>query len=166
MKYLYSILSCVFMVATVQAADTFELKLVDELDESEFYCLDVSGWGNHLKIEDPLQVHTCKPGSSDQQFVVDGSTLKMPEYDRCLAASASGDKALPGSAVMVRECDGSPMQKFELTSSGQIVMNGSDLCVAAGTESLEASGPSHLWRVASLQYCENFEAKLITWKAE
>ena len=165
-KFYYSILSCMLISTTSYGAETFKIKLVDQLDEPEFYCLDVAGWGDHLKIDDPVQVHTCKPDSPDQEFVVEGNALKMPEYNRCLTASASGDAALPGSALILRECDGSKMQSFIVHSSGKIMMNSSELCVAAGAESQEASGPSHLWRVASLQSCEHSESKLATWMTE
>jgi hypothetical protein len=165
-KFFYPIVACLFMSATAHSADTFQLKLVDQLDEPESYCLDVTGWGDHLKIDDPLQVHTCKPDSSDQEFIAEENVLKMPEYNRCLTASASGDAALPGSALLLRECDGSKVQNFKINSSGQIMMGDSDLCVAAGNDSQEASGPSHMWRVASLQSCESYEKKLTTWKAE
>ncbi|MCB1813802.1 MAG: RICIN domain-containing protein, partial [Candidatus Competibacteraceae bacterium] len=160
------ILSSLLMTTPVYSADTFMIKLADPLDEPEFYCLDVTGWGDHLKIDDPVQVHTCKPDSPDQEFVVEGSTLKMPEYNRCLTVSASGDKAQPGTALMVRECDGRVMQNFRILSSGQIMLNNSNLCLAAGSTSLEASGPSHLWRVASLQPCETTDKKFITWDTQ
>ncbi|TXR53674.1 RICIN domain-containing protein [Reinekea thalattae] len=165
-KFLYSMLAGLLISTSVYGADTFMIKLADQLDESEFYCIDVTGWGDHLKLDDPLQVHTCKPNSPDQEFVVAGSSLKMPEYDRCLTVSASGSMALPGSAVLLRECDGSAMQNLKLLSSGQIVLNDSDLCVAAGTTSMEASGPSHLWRVASVQSCETTDKELTTWQAQ
>lgn len=142
------------------------LKLVDQLDESESYCMDVTGWADHLKLEDPLQAHTCKPNSPDQEYVVEGNTLKMPEYNRCLTASASGDMTLPGAALLMRACNDSNMQNFKLLSSGRIQLTGSNLCVAAGNESLEASGPSHVWRVASVQPCDSTDQKLITWVAE
>lgn len=165
-KIFYAVLMNVFITTSAYSADTFVIKLVEPLDEPEFYCLDVAGWGDHLKIEDPLQVHTCKPDSPDQEFVVEGSTFKMPEYNRCLTVSASGNTAQPGTALMIRECDGRIMQNFKILSSGQIMLNNSNLCLAAGTTSLEASGPSHLWRVASLQPCDITDKKLITWGAQ
>ncbi|WP_372882323.1 RICIN domain-containing protein [Psychromonas sp.] len=165
-KFFYAILASLLMTTSAYSADTFMLKLADQLDEPEFYCLDVAGWGDHLKIDDPVQVHTCKPDSPDQEFVVEGSTLKMPEYNRCLTVSASGNMALPGSALMLRECDGGTMQNLKILSSGQIMLNNSNLCLAAGSTSLEASGPSHMWRVASLQPCESTDKKFTTWKAQ
>ena len=165
-KIIYVALTSVLMSTSVYSADTFMIKLADPLDEPENYCLDVAGWGDHLKLDDPLQVHTCKSDSPDQEFIVEGNALKMPEYNRCLTVSSSGVKAQQGTALMVRECNGDAMQNFNISSSGQIVLNNSSLCVAAGTTSLEASGPSHLWRVASMQPCDSTDKKLITWSVK
>jgi len=149
---------------TVFSSDSFQIKLVDQLDEPEYYCLDVTGWAKHLKLEDPLQAHTCKPTkSADQEFVLKGNTLVMPAYNRCFSASGSSGSALPGSSILVRECDGSKSQNFNILPSGQIELNNSGLCISAGDVSQKASGPSHLWRVASLQSCKNTDSKLTTW---
>lgn len=158
--------SCLLISTTVFSSDTFLIKLIDQLDEPEHYCLDVTGstYSKNLKLDDPLQAHTCKTTAApDQEFIVKGNTLIMPAYNRCLAASGSSGSALPGSAVLVRECDGSTSQNFAILSSGQIEFNNSGLCVSAGDMSQKASGPSHMWRVASLQSCKNTDSKLTTW---
>ena len=36
------------------------VRLVAPLDEPEFYCFDLAGWGKNLRLDDPLQTHTCK----------------------------------------------------------------------------------------------------------
>lgn len=145
------------------SGEPFSIRLVDELDEPEFYCLDITGWGDHLALDNPLQIHTCKPGSPDQQFVADGASLRMPEYDRCLTISASGATALPGVALLVRTCDDLEKQQFSITDAGRIRYADSSLCLAASAMSLEASGPSHMWRVASLQPCDSTDPALTTW---
>ena len=150
----------------VFGSNTFFIKLADQLDEEEYYCLDITGstYSNNLKLEDPLQAHTCKTGKApDQEFIAKGNTLVISAYDRCLTASGSSGSALPGSAVLLRECDESNSQNFDILSSGQIEFNNSGLCVAAGDVSQKASGPSHLWRVASLQSCQSTDSKLTTW---
>lgn len=158
--------SSLLIITAVFGSDTFFIKLADQLDEEEYYCLDITGstYSKNLKLEDPLQAHTCKTGTApDQEFIIKGSTLIISAYDRCLTASGSSGSALPGSAVLVRECDGSTSQKFDIKSSGQIEFNNSGLCVAAGEVSQKASGPSHLWRVASLQSCKSTDSRLTTW---
>ena len=43
--------------------------LRDPLDEPEFYCVDVAGFGSNLNLNSPLQAHTCKPGADDEVFI-------------------------------------------------------------------------------------------------
>ncbi|KXF83349.1 RICIN domain-containing protein [Enterovibrio coralii] len=124
------------------ADEAFVIKLVDPLDEEEFYCLDITGHKTSLKLDDPLQAHTCKKASDDQLFVLEQSTLKMPAYDRCLTAAGSSNTSLPGSTLLVRECNGGVTQNFSVLESGKVQLEGSDLCIAAGNVSKVASGPS------------------------
>ena len=42
--------------------------LAGPLDEPEFYCVDVAGFGANLSVSGPLQAHTCKPGADDELF--------------------------------------------------------------------------------------------------
>ena len=48
--------------------------LRDPLDEPEFYCVDVAGFGNNLNLNSPLQAHTCKPGADDELFIFNHPT--------------------------------------------------------------------------------------------
>jgi hypothetical protein len=147
------------------AAETLvQIRLVDPLDEPEFYCLDLSGWGDHLKLEDPLQAHTCKTrGAGDQMFSVEDGKILVGDTGRCLQVASSG-KALAGSAILARACSDSAMQAFTLEEDGRISVTGSDLCIAAGDESTDASGPSHVWRVLSAEHCDSVSAELMTWQ--
>ena len=42
-------------------ADATLIQLVDALDEPEFYCVDVPGFGTSLNLRSALTAHTCKP---------------------------------------------------------------------------------------------------------
>jgi len=123
------------MLSGVTAAETLQqVRLVAPLDEPEFYCLDLSGWGDHLKLDDPLQAHTCKTRRADDQlFAIKDGKILVGETDRCLQVAVSSGKALAGSA-------------------------------AAGDESTDASGPSHVWRVLSVERCDSVSAELMTWQ--
>ena len=60
--------------------------LRDPLDEPEFYCVDVAGFGSNLNLNSPLQAHTCKPGADDELFIFNHPTpgqFYMGAYD-CL----------------------------------------------------------------------------------
>ena len=123
------------------------VRLVAGLDEpEEFYCFDLAGWGKKLKLDDPLQTHTCKrTGGADQMFAFNNGRIEVFGYDRCVQAGGSTGATLPGSAVLARECDDSDMQKLSLEKDGTIRVNGSSYCLGAGSASTEASGPeSHV----------------------
>lgn len=156
----------VLLFSSAAVADSQQyVRLVDPLDEPEFYCLDLSGWGDHLKLEDPLQAHTCKVNDgSDQMFSVEENRITVGDTGRCLQVAVSSGKALAGSAIIARECNDSPMQALKLEDDGRISVAGSGLCVAAGDESTDASGPSHVWRVLSVERCDAVPAERMTWQ--
>ena len=73
-----------------QAEDGDFIRLIAALDEPEYYCLDLAGWGEHLQLDDPLQTHTCKNrGANDQKFHFESGRLKVSLYDRCVQVAGS-----------------------------------------------------------------------------
>ena len=84
--------------------------LRDPLDEPEFYCVDVAGFGNNLNLNSPLQAHTCKPGADDELFIFNRPApgqFYMDAYDVCLEAEEG--------LLYVRACSESPNQRFVLS---------------------------------------------------
>ena len=160
-----SVLVFLLLLSEYAATETLvQIRLVDPLDEPEFYCLDLSGWGDHLKLEDPLQAHTCKTrGAGDQMFVIKDGRILVGDTGRCLEIAGSG-KPLPGGAILARNCSDNAMQAFTLESDGRISVTGSDLCIAVGDQSTDASGPSHVWRVLSVERCDSVSAAQLTWQ--
>lgn len=141
------------------------IMLVDPLDEPEFYCFDLAGWGDHLQLDDPLQTHTCKTrGGDDQMFAFVGNKIHVSGTDRCLQVAGSSGVTLAGSAVLARTCADNPLQELSLSSSGKIMLGDSGLCIGSGNESREASGPSHVWRTMVVVDCAATEASLLTWQ--
>lgn len=53
---------------TVRFAAAGLLRLADNLDDPQGYCVDVAGFGANIRLDASLQAHTCKPGSDDQMF--------------------------------------------------------------------------------------------------
>ena len=150
---------------STQAADGDLVRLVDPLDEPKFYCLDLSGFGDHLRLEDPLQAHTCKGAEpADQLFTVVDGKITVDDTDRCLQAAVSSGEPLAGVSIIARPCTDTPLQALNLEANGQIKLGESELCVAAGTESTAASGPSHVWRVLSVQNCESVDSARSVWQ--
>ena len=144
------------------------LRLADNLDDPLGYCVDVAGFGANIRLDAPLQAHTCKPGSDDQLFVptVPGGGMRLVEYDRCLAAAME-----PGAKVNVVGCDaGAVNQRFNLDEDGRVRLttpNVPALClgVAAG-QGEPAGGRNHLRRDLALYYCEGADPALVTWELD
>ena len=144
-------------------AEATLVQLVDALDEPEYYCVDVPGFGRSLQLEAALMAHTCKPGADDEMFAVNRpnpGNLSMPAYDLCVEADAAGSPV----QLYLRECSGSPMQRFELDSDGGLVLAGTGLCMAVSPEDGEPTGgPSHLRRDLYMLDCDEVEPALGQW---
>lgn len=66
------------------------IQLIDPLDEPQFYCVDVPGFGASLNRDGALTAHTCKPRADDELFTAGHPSvghLYMPAYDRCVEAA-------------------------------------------------------------------------------
>jgi len=131
------------------------IRLVAGLDEpEEFYCFDLAGWGKKLKLDDPLQTHTCKKRSAeDQYFFFNAGRIEVTEYGRCVQVGGSSGLTLPGSAVLARPCSDEKLQLLTLEENGTIRVTNTDFCIGAGASSEPASGPSHMWRTLTVVNC-------------
>ena len=159
-----AVLTTLLSAHSVLADSMVQVRLVDPLDEPEFYCLDLMGWGDHLQLDDPVQAHTCKtrnPG--DQLFTFKDASVLVGDTGRCLEVASSGTP-LPGAAILARKCSDSPMQKIRLEENGHITVIDSGLCLVVGDQSTDASGPSHVWRVLAVGACDGAGAERMTWQ--
>lgn len=159
----------VLVASSVYAADDAAkgdfVRLIDALDEPEFYCFDLAGWGDHLQLDDPLQTHTCKNrGAGDQKFYFADGRLKVAGFDRCVQVAGSSGVTLAGSAVIARACSDNALQKLSLNDAGHIRVGDSGFCLGAGKDSTEASGPSHLWRTLTVLNCDTAPGNLVIWQ--
>ena len=81
------------------------IQLEDPLDEPEFYCVDVVGFRDSLKLDRALQAHTCKPGAEDELFSLNqpsSGQIYMAAYDLCVEAGEGRlylKPCSPGSAA-------------------------------------------------------------------
>ena len=147
-------------------ADPVMIRLVDPLDEPEFYCVDIPGFRQNVQLEAPLMAHTLKRfGSADEMFTLnypEEGQIYAAEYDLCI--EASGTK--PGDKLMLKKPSDSHLQRFVLTEEGKLVLKDHPqigFTVADGKGS-KAGGPSHLRRDLDLQDVTQAPAKLTTWK--
>ena len=131
-------------------AELVFVRIVDPLDEPRGYCIDISGYDDHINIDNPLQAHTCKEEVSNGDMVFDSARLLnerdlfVPVYDYCAEAA---DEA--GAHVFIKHCTAGPSQKWALSGNGTITpVSNSGLCLTLGTETAEAGTPPDVQ-----QYC-------------
>ncbi len=133
--------------------------LADPLDEPEFYCVDVAGFGAGLNVDAPLQAHTCKPGADDEMFAFNlpsEGQIYLVEHDRCIEAD--------GTSLYVRPCSESPLQRFVYGADGTLRLDGEDTCLAvAGGDGEPAGGRSHVRRDLLMQPCSEAAPALSQW---
>ena len=122
------------------SADRGLLRTAEALDEARGYCLDIAGVGSTLRLDDPLQAHTCKYGAplDDQRFerVAASSAIRAGAYDRCLAATALE----PGAKLVLRGCAGTPAQRWTLAWGRLSPESRRDLCVSLTGEKGQIAG--------------------------
>jgi triacylglycerol lipase len=120
-------------------ADAGLLRTIHALDEARGYCLDVPGPPETLRLDDPLQAHTCKYGAplDDQRFerTADGA-IRTAMYNRCLAAAALE----PGARLLLRTCAAAPAQRWSMAWGRLSPASAPDLCVAVAGEKGEPAG--------------------------
>lgn len=142
------------------------IRLVDPLDEPEFYCVDIPGFRQNVQLEAPLMAHTLKRfGSADEMFIMDHPAkgqIFANEYGLCIEASA----AKSGAKLMLKEPSDSSLQKFTLTDKGFLVLMdhpelGFTIDYKDGTK---AGGPSHVRRDLNLKKLSESPSNLTTWK--
>ena len=144
------------------------IQLLDPLDEPEFYCVDVPGFGRSLNLQGALTAHTCKPGADDEMFSLGHplpGNIYMPAYSLCVQAS----RPEQGAELALAGCDDAPLQKFRLNEKGQIrkeQVSDLSLCLTVADGVGEPTGgPSHLRRDLTLEACELTDEARTVWSA-
>ena len=97
-KLLITLFVSLFVTSVIaqEKSDGDYIRLVAELDEPEYYCFDLAGWGEKLRLDDPLQTHTCKlRGGADQMFKFEEGQLTVVGFDRCVEVTGSQPNSLP-----------------------------------------------------------------------
>ena len=88
------------------------IRLVDPLDEPEYYCVDIPGFRQNVQLKAPLMAHTLKRfGSADEMFIMDypkEGQIYAAEYDLCI--EAAGTKV--GAKLLLKKPGDSPLQRF------------------------------------------------------
>ena len=154
-------------VPPAEKVDSLFIQLTDPLGEPQFYYVDVPGPGTAVRLNSPLQAHTCKPleTAEDELFAFDylgEGQIYMEAYDLC--AEATGQTA--GPTVVLQPCSDSPNQRFVVDCGTVRLATGGqpDLCLAVDhNDGIPTGGPSHLRRDLTLEGCESISAELSSW---
>lgn len=152
---------------------TGQLRLADNLDRTDGYCLDILGSGEYIRFDMPMTVHNCKPGLYEDEAVMweaDGK-IRFPAYNACATAAGINQTVLAGAAVMPRVCgERSPfleaqyLQHFVYRADGRVELSGSGLCLTAGGDSAATFDAGHRWRTLSLQKCNDVPLSHSQWR--
>ena len=150
-------------IDSANAAGTL-VQLSDPLDEPEYYCVDVPGFGANLNLQAALMAHTCKPGADDEMFALNQprpGNLYMPAYHLCIEA----DGTQPPARLYLKACSDSEAQRFVYDPGGALVLSDTDLCMAVSPEDGQPTGgPSHLRRSLAMKPCADNDAALKQWR--
>ena len=135
------------------------IQLIDPLDEPEYYCVDVRGFGSNSQTDRSLQAHTCKPGGEDELFLVNHPSegqIFMPAYGLCMEAE--------GNEVFTRTCSDAASQLFALGTDGTVRTGDGQLCLSvAPGEGEQAGGISHVRRDLLMVDCTEGQRHLARW---
>jgi arylformamidase len=131
------------LAAAAAHADPELLRTTYPLDDARGYCVDIAGFRATLRLDDPLQAHTCKYGTplEDQLFeAAAGGKIRATGYDRCIAAA----ELEPGAALLVQACGSAPTQRWSLAAGLLRPESRTDLCVTVRREAGEPTGTAPL----------------------
>ena len=85
---------------TALGAELVEIQLLDKLDETRSYCIDIKGYKERAKVHRGLQAHTCYSyqGKLGVDQVFDKSLIQfgkfyMPVFDVCMEAENQNEGA-------------------------------------------------------------------------
>lgn len=172
MKIFITFLILIYSITLFANEDSiFYLKLKDNLDRPEDgYCLDITGNGQYVRFDMPLNGHNCKIDNNyvypDEtvQFRKDG-TIYFPTYDLCATVMGLNDNALEFNALMPKPCykntpflNAQNFQYFYFNDNDQIQLKNSELCITVGNTSKTTYSEKHKWRSLYMQNCK--EAKI------
>ena len=159
-KNLAFIVLGLLLITPSQADDNVEVYLLNQLDDSRGFCIDVRGHKFKAQINKGLQAHTCYSYqgeiSPDQGFSSSKLTkyqFILPSFNVCLEASS----LTPSATLRLRKCDRNNLQNFELSNENKIHLIGNrKLCLTVDQGQSKKGGggsPVHLMRNLSLELC-------------
>jgi hypothetical protein len=140
-------------------AETAEVYLLNNLNDSRGFCVDMTGYKTNADVNKVLQTHSCYSYqgsvSVDQGFDVSkisNGEFNLPFFNVCMEV----ENTESSSGLILRECNKNPKQQFVFEDDGKIKpVNDLSLCLTASDDYREGGGgsPVHLIRDLSLLAC-------------
>jgi hypothetical protein len=136
-----------------------EIYLLDPLEDSRNFCIDIVGSKANADIQSGLQAHTCYSYqgeiSVDQGFDkqrISEQEFFMPSFEVCMTFNSTDND------LALSVCNGSELQKFTFLTNGNIVVNSDpNLCVTVDQNDAREGGggnPIHLIRELKIEECQ------------
>jgi len=161
MKKIFAIivLSLLFITPS-QANDSIEIYLLNQLDDSRGFCIDIKGHKLKAQINKGLQAHTCysyqgeiSPDQGFNSLKLTKNQFFLPVFNTCMEASS----LTPSAELRLRKCNRNKLQNFEWTNKNQIrLISNRKLCLTVDQGQSKKGGggtPVHLMRNLSLELC-------------
>lgn len=139
--------------------ETVEVYLLNNLNDSRGFCVDMTGYKTNADVNKVLQTHSCYSYqgsvSVDQGFDVSkisNGEFNLPFFNVCMEV----ENTVSSSDLILRGCDKNPKQQFVFEDDGKIKpVNDLSLCLTSSDGYREGGGgsPVHLIRDLSLLAC-------------
>ena len=160
MKKIFAIIVLSLFITPSQANDSIEIYLLNQLDDSRGFCIDIKGHKLKAQINKGLQVHTCYSYqgevSPDQGFnsrKLTKNQFILTSFNVCMEASS----LIPSANLRLRKCDRNKLQNFEWSNKNEIrLISNRKLCLTVDQGQSKKGGggtPVHLMRNLSLELC-------------
>jgi hypothetical protein len=149
--------------------ETAEVYLLNNLNDTRGFCIDMTGYKTNADVNKALQAHSCYSYqgsvSVDQGFDVSkisNGEFSLPFFNVCMEV----ENADSSSGLILRGCDKNPKQQFVFEDDGKIKpVNDLGLCLTASSDYREGGGgsPVHLIRDLSLSGCDESLSTRQSW---
>jgi hypothetical protein len=158
------------LITPSQADDSVEIYLLNQLDDSRGFCIDIKGHKLKAQINKGLQAHTCysyqgkvSPDQGFNSHKLTKNQFILASFNVCMEASS----LTPSANLRLRKCDRNKLQNFEWSHENNIhLIDNRKLCLTVGQGQSKKGGggsPVHLMRKLSLELCTDSLNAYQTW---
>ena len=167
-RYATFLIAALFLISAgmPSAADELFLRVIAPHGEPSGYCLDIRGHRNGVRLQSPLQVHTCKNGMwnldgiFDTAALAERGALHMPHFDLCVEATTDST----GADLMLAPCKLEGLQEWRQLQTGEIVLlSNPALCITMKDGPGQSAGARFVRNDVALDLCTSAAAGRQRW---